>query len=216
MAAAPNAAARNVPCGAEVVDEPAERNRGAVRLRQTDPNRSERRGSRTARWTDGDRIATSGASYGYNGTGGHAVGAATGSARCRDAGRVDRATARPEGVGWTSVVRRDRRSPPPSPRSSGGIPSVQRVSRATVYDRNRSGRRPLDVDLLVDVVEARGVSARRGQRVAACVRLGDQSSRARSTRRGSRRNGIAGDVLHRPNRGARRTPRWRAPHGHRS
>ncbi len=94
----------------------------------------------------------------------------------------------------------------------GASPAVQRVSRTTVYDCFRSGRSRLDVDLLVDVVEALGVSAGRGQRAAACGRLGDQSSRARSTRRGLRRNGIAGDVLHRPNRGARQVGRGAARH----
>ncbi len=41
----------------------------------------------------------------------------------------------------------------------GASPAVQRVSRTTVYDCFRSGRSRLDVDLLVDVVEALGVSA---------------------------------------------------------
>lgn len=41
----------------------------------------------------------------------------------------------------------------------GASPAVQRVSRTTVYDCFRSGRSRLDVDLLVDVVEALGASA---------------------------------------------------------
>jgi len=41
----------------------------------------------------------------------------------------------------------------------GASHAVQRVSRTTVYDCFRSGRSRLDVDLLVDVVEALGVSA---------------------------------------------------------
>lgn len=43
--------------------------------------------------------------------------------------------------------------------SRGASPAVQRVSRTTVYDCFRSGRSRLDVDLLVDVVEALGVSS---------------------------------------------------------
>lgn len=39
----------------------------------------------------------------------------------------------------------------------GAPPAVQRVSRTTVYDCFRSGRRRIDVDLLVDIVVALGV-----------------------------------------------------------